>query len=244
MKRILALVIVSMVALTVFAQNIQLSNNEGIIQNNSEIIQVGSPAISELITYMNVKNTTAASMKILCRKTEMILLDSTEVTMCWGGACWPSKINLSPEPTVIAAGATSNEFVGHYSQVLFQHFKPGETVVRWTFFDMDKPSDSTTVVIKYTSWPMNVPEIAARPEMSGIYPNPASSQANFSLDIPKGTSATLVIRDMLGKEVFAQKDLSSGINQVNTSAFNDGIYFCTLMADGKMIETRKLVVKH
>jgi hypothetical protein len=228
-----------MVVLNVFAQNIQLSNNEGIIQNNSEIIQAGSPNIAELVTYMNVKNTTSASMKILCRKTEMILLDSTEVTMCWGGACWPSKIHLSPEPTIIAAGATSNEFVGHYSQVLFQHFKPGESV-----FDMDKPSDSTTVVIKYLSWPLNVPEIAARPEMSSIYPNPASAQAWFSLDIPKGTNATLIIRDMLGKSVFTQSDLSSGKTQVNTSAFNDGIYFCTLMADGKMIETRKLVVKH
>lgn len=244
MKKTAILILSVAFVIAGFSQSLQLSDNQGVIANNSEIIQAGSPQVHELSTYLVVKNISSANINVLCRKTEMLLMDSTEVTMCWGGACWPAKIHLSPEPTLINAGQASTEFVGHYSDVNFHNFKPGVSVVRWTFFDRDKPADSVTVVIKYTSYPLAVPETGVRISMNDIFPNPASDRATVSYQLG-GSGGEIMLRNMIGKTVFQEK-LTGGAGKmvINTTDLPDGIYFCTLLADGKVVKTQKLIIRH
>lgn len=244
MKKTAILILSVAFVIAGFSQSLQISDNQGVIPNNSEIIQAGSPQVHEITTSLNVKNTSAGNINVLCRKTEILMMDSTEVTMCWGGACWPAKIHLSPEPTLINAGQTSTEFVGHYSEVNFHNFKPGVSVVRWTFFDRENPADSVTVVIKYTSYPLSIPETGIRNSMTDIYPNPASDRATVSYQ-PGTYDGEILVRNMIGKTVFQQKVTGgAGKMVINTTDLPDGIYFCSMLADGKVVKTMKLIIRH
>jgi hypothetical protein len=246
MKKFSILIIFfSALVLTGISQSLQLSNSKGIIPNNSEIIQVGSPDSVELVTYISVKNISANPVNVLCRKTEYKMLDSTEITMCWAGGCYPAKVFVSPNDQLIGAGETNKDFLGHYTQIAFKHFKSGESVVRWTFFNKNNPGDSASILFKYTTYPLGVSELLAGVEMSNIYPNPASGHAQFNIALPDGLKGSVVIRDMVGKTVYNQQiEANSSKVVLNTSFLTDGIYFCSVVVDEKMVQTRKLIVRH
>ncbi|MFZ4521917.1 MAG: T9SS type A sorting domain-containing protein [Bacteroidales bacterium] len=247
MKRlILSACLLSIVAIYGYSQSLSLSNIGGTIAPNATILQVGTPDSAELITYFNVKNVSSNPVSVLCKKVELTMLDSTEITMCWAGGCYPATTNISPNSQAIPAGETNTEFVGHYTQIAFNHFKVGESVVRWVFYDRANVNDSVSVTVKYTSFPLGVDENTSRMGvLSGIYPNPASVNANCSYSMPSGAEGSIVVRDLLGSEV--QNLLlpsSTGKVSINTLDLRDGIYFCSLLIDGKVSQTKKLIVKH
>jgi hypothetical protein len=245
-KLILSVYLLSIVAFYGYSQSITLSNIHGNIAPNSEIIQAGTPDSSELITYLNVKNTGVNTIKVLCKKVELSMLDSTEMSMCWAGGCYPSGTNISPNDQSIAPGQTITEFSGHYTQIAFNHFKSGESVVRWVFFDRANPNDSVSVTVKYTSYPLGIEDSkGSRGVLSNIFPNPAAGDASCSYSVPSGARGSVVIRDIIGSTVQTQllPDATGRIN-LNTMNLGDGVYFCSLLVDGKVSQTKKLIVKH
>jgi hypothetical protein len=244
-----AIFFVIMIGITIFgfSQSLQLTDNKGVvIPNNSEIIQATGPDGTEIITYMYVKNIGTKDISVLCRKSQFKMLDSTEITMCWAGACYPASTFLSPNAQLITVGQTITDFTGHYLQIKYRPLKSGESVVRWSFFDMDNHGDSVSVQVKYYSYPLGIPEPAYRQAtLSNVYPNPASDQAHVNYELPAGTTGTVVVRDMIGKMVYRENlETLSGKATIVTQNFSDGIYFCSLLVNEKAVQTRKMVVKH
>jgi hypothetical protein len=237
---------ISAFAVAGFAQSLELSNSHGVIPANAIIIQEGSPDSIELITYMNVKNVGTKAIDVLCKKSQLSMQETTEVTMCWAGGCYPSSVNISPNAQNMAVGQTITEFVGHYLQSNFQHLQSGESVVRWVFYDQKNVNDSMSVTIKYTSYPLGVEDANTRPAvLSNAYPNPADANATFSYSIPAGTSGVVIVRNLLGATMQSERLPSvSGKYSISTGNLGDGIYFYSLMIDGKISQTKKLVVKH
>jgi hypothetical protein len=246
MKRLLlSLILLSATGLSVYAQSLELSNTQGVIPPNSIIVQEGTPDSVELITYMHVKNIGSKTIDVLCKKSELSMLDSTEITMCWAGGCYPPFVNISPNAQTITAGQTITDFVGHYTQSAFQHFKPGESVVRWVFYDKSNVNDSMSVTIKYTSYPLGVDEAkASQGALSNAYPNPASAHASFSYSIPAGAIGSIIIRNLVGSTVYTEQLRSAnGKVSISTENLSDGIYFYSLLIDGRVSQTKKLIVK-
>lgn len=244
-----AILFIFMIVITVFgfAQSLQLTDNKGVvIPNKSEIIQATGPDGTEIITYMYVKNIGTKEINVLCRKSQFKMLDSTEITMCWAGACYPAATFLSPNAQLIAVGQTITDFTGHYLQIKYRPLKSGESVVRWSFFDKANPGDSVSIVVKYYSYPLGIPEPGYRQaSLSNVYPNPASDQAHVNFELPTGTTGTVIIRDMIGKVVYRENlETENGKATINTQNFSDGIYFCSLMMDEKTILTRKMIIRH
>ena len=119
-------------------------------------------------------------------------------------------------------------------------------MIRWTFYDKTNNADSVTVVFKYISYPLGISEKASlRAELSNVYPNPASSHAGISYSFDGSAQGTLIVRDMIGKTVYSEELAdSNGKISINTNGFGDGIYFISLLVDGKITQTRKLIVNH
>ncbi len=78
----------------------------------------------------------------------------------------------------------------------------------------------------------------------GFFPNPSSETVNFHFDLSSVSykKASLEIKNALGKTIYniILKDVSSSIDL--QSVLSDGIYFGTLLLDGKIVRTSKLVV--
>ena len=166
--------------------------------------------------------------------------------MCWAGGCYGSGTFISPNDQPIAPGQTITEFSGHYTQVAFNHFKSGESVIRWVFFDRANENDSASITVKYTTYPLGIEESKVpQGSLSNIYPNPAAGDAGCSYTIPSGSQGTVLVRDLLGNSLQThQLSAISGKVTIGTMNLGDGIYFCSLLVDGKIVQSRKLIVKH
>jgi len=82
--------------------------------------------------------------------------------------------------------------------------------------------------------------------LSDAYPNPASSETKFDFKIPnEAKEAKIIIRSILGL-IMAEHLLEgrSGTKTIQTNDLTGGLYFYSLMIDGDIKVTRKLIVKH
>lgn len=246
-KLLLSVYLISIVAFYGYSQNISLSDSNGTIAPNSVLIQAGKPDTNELITYLYIKNTGSSSIDVLCKKYHLSMLDSAEITMCWAGSCYSPETFISPNAQPIPAGHIVSDFVGHYTSTRTSyHFISGESVVRWVFFDRANVNDSASVTIKYTTYPLGIEEAnACQGLLSNAYPNPASGYATCGYAVPAGSKGTIIIRDVLGSTVQTQTlSDAKGKFTMNTINLSDGVYFCSLLVDGKISQTKKLIVKH
>ncbi len=75
-----------------------------------------------------------------------------------------------------------------------------------------------------------------------IYPNPSSDFLNIKFAIPGNTKIS--VTDILGQQIFTQQVPFTKDNlQINTSRWNNGIYFITLH-NGSITDTQKIIVQH
>ena len=80
--------------------------------------------------------------------------------------------------------------------------------------------------------------------ISKPYPNPASDNTSFFVNTLQGTKPRLKLFNMLGTEV---KELALSENtrssvKVNVSDLSSGVYFYSLIINGKSVSSGKLMV--
>ncbi len=83
--------------------------------------------------------------------------------------------------------------------------------------------------------------------VTSIEDAPATGVSGVTVAVPAGIRyAALYIYDLQGKKV-EQTDVTFQAGQdvkVDTSRLTDGIYLCSLIADGKVVHTRRMIVGH
>jgi hypothetical protein len=75
-------------------------------------------------------------------------------------------------------------------------------------------------------------------------PNPANGSTTIGYELSNGfTQIQLNISDATGKIIHSQPlSESKGSVEINTSIWNEGVYIYTLVADGKVLKTKKMVI--
>jgi len=247
MKNILlALCMLSLFWISGRSQSLSLSNASGPLAPNATIIQAGTTDSAELLTHIYVKNVSSNDMGVLCKKVEFSLLDSTEVSMCWAGQCFGAMTYVSPYDQSIPAGTTCTDFVGHYTQIAYSHFKSGESLVRWVFFDRANANDSVSVTVRYTTYGLGIAESDIHEgHISGAFPNPAGDFAAVNYSLKAGFQGSVSVRNILGEEISKiVLPAESGRITISTRGISNGIYFYSLLVNEKVLQTKKLIVRH
>ena len=89
-------------------------------------------------------------------------------------------------------------------------------------------------------------EVPTKYELHQNYPNPFNPVTNLGFRIAGIGLVTLKIFDITGKEtlILTNEELSAGEYKAewNASGFSSGIYFYSLIVDGKLIDTKKMVL--
>ncbi len=78
-----------------------------------------------------------------------------------------------------------------------------------------------------------------------LYPNPVSDFLFVDYDIVYVKEAKLIIYNSIGATVYSKK-LNEKQDQlkIQVSEFKNGLYFCSLQIDGKLLNTKKILVNH
>lgn len=187
-------------------------------------------------TITNVSN---SSKDVTVQRTVNNLFAGHSSYFCWV-QCYGSQTSVAPDNITLAPGATTDVFRGD----LETNAISGISIVSYCFYDVNNPSDSVCVEYIYDATTGITEVVSSKNFISKPYPNPATTSTNFYINVVKGSkSARLKFFNMLGAEV---KDVAVAENKnslkVNVSDLKAGIYFYSLVVEGKVTTTGKLMI--
>jgi hypothetical protein len=241
-KIILSFLFASLVALTGYSQmSLSLSDSTGPIPNNSTVTYTGNSTTDEIVAYAFVTNNGTDPVPVKVKKVELYTLPGVTNVFCWG-LCFAPSVYISTTTITIDPGDTDSlDFTGH----VMPGGVSGYTLMRYVFFDESHTTDSVCFNVYFSHFPLSVGNILDQYGLSAAYPNPASGSVGFDVDLPSGSTGKIIIRNVVGNVVRElQTGNSQGKVQVDVSDLADGIYFYSLLVDGKTQATKKLVVRH
>ena len=225
-----------------FAQSFELYFEGQPLLPNAEITLSAHPDSGLiLLDTLDVKNISDITSEVYCVRSMEENVEGTNNSFCWG-SCYPPTVDTSTITVTIMAQATSYEFVGdHYPNGI-----SGVVKVKYTFYDSHDEGNQTSVFVNYDATSSNgINEKASQFTMSEVYPNPANHVATIDYDFTGINNSSIVIYNLLGT-VVEKLDVSgkSGKAKINTSLYQEGIYFYSLLFDNEVIRTQKLIVRH
>lgn len=239
MKKIFTIVFLAFIAFAANAQSLRLIRENGTTVGNNDIIEVVLDGTQEEVnTYIGYENLTDQQVGFYVKKEVFAFDDHVNpiITFCIGN-CYTGDLSelttVEPNTTV----APSDLYAFHSSYL----GDPSNASVRYTFYNAENESDRVSFTINY-KYGVGIRQADAAGKLLAS-PNPATTNVTVSYTAPSGNS-DIVIKNLTGKEVFR-----TGINggtgsvRINVTEFAAGVYFYGIESDGKMVCTKKLLVK-
>jgi hypothetical protein len=137
-------------------------------------------------------------------------------------------------------GETTDEFSCDYEP----QGNEGTTTVSYYFYDERNPDNEIGITVKFVVESSGIEEEAF---VSGLtaYPNPASEQLNLSFKLKEIDDAYVTVHNMLGAVVYQKRlDNRDNLLQLNTSGFQNGVYFYTIHNNNRMVASEKFIISH
>ena len=229
MKKILLTPLFILSAATfVFAQSLSLPNDSIYIS--------GTVNDNLLVATSTVTNTTSGMVKVRVRRTVQSVVSGTQNYFCWS-VCHGPSVSEDPDYLEINAGATRSDFYADY----LPQGQSGQSVIFYTFFNHDTPSDSVRLKVVFDVAPTGIANVEAKNNFI-VYPNPANDiiRVKYAFD----TNADLTIYDITGKMV-RRESLIAGQSDYTFSIadLRSGVYFYNLNNGKEIISMKKLIKK-
>lgn len=216
-----------------------LTEDEGELIHEQVITVNGTLDESMIFAYVDVRNDDEIPIDVRVRRVENDLVEGTENVFCWG-VCYSNTVDTSTMSINIEPGVVSEEFSGDYSPNEYE----GTSSISYYFYDERNPDNEIGVEVRFKVESTGIEEERF---VSGLrsYPVPADDylQLEFQLKAPR--NAYIAVYDMLGT-IVQRKAVNEAETtlQLNTSGFNDGIYFYSIFNKGSVVTTKKFVVAH
>ena len=193
-----------------------------------------------------VVNTGTQPISVKVSKKVISEVTGSENNICWGIACYPPFISVSPDPETIPAGGSNSSFKGDY----IPNGMPGITTIRYSFFRATGATDSVHVTVRFDA---SAAVLGTRKDLNNNaisicapQPNPANEMTTIAFSLPANSrNNKLRIFNAIGglvKEVAITQKQGTAV--ITTSNLANGVYFYTLQVDGRSVETKKLIVRH
>ena len=215
--------------------NVVESGASYIIYNN------GMDEIYELDIEFRV--TANENLRLIGKRVEEQVVDGTINYICFGQCLSPEYDETEPQPL---AADEFLDFSAHYAYNNTMEEVAGmEQIMKYYIYPANDPDNKfeINVIFKFSLY--GVEDINNVAEFSNAYPMPASNVVNFDYSFNSGVnSAMIAVYNMMGQEVM-RSDINgmSGKLSLNVSDLADGIYFYSLIVNGKTEKSSKLVVR-
>jgi hypothetical protein len=209
---------------------------------------ISADKFTEMTAYVVVENTGTDSNTYKVERIELSMTVNHSSYFCWSIDCYNPDVSLSTSSVTIAPSETNSTFYGYLTPYDSIGAYTGTSVVKYKFFNTDgaKLNDTVSVVFVYSATEVSS---LSRTRILGdndfyAYPNPAVNSLNIAFGDIKGFSnGQIVVRNILGSELINQKiNLSSNLESIDVSKLGRGVYFYSVLLDGKTVQTKKFAV--
>ena len=161
---------------------------------------------------------------------------------------------IAEKETIQDEAGDEKEWSFHYTPfpydtvtMMYNYDEPifGTQIMKYSLYTISNPEDKLIVEVSFMYSPDGVEVITNVEEFSNAYPMPANSVVNFDYSFNTSVNAEIVIYNMMGQKVMA-RDINGmqGKASINVSDLTDGVYFYSLVVNGKTEKSSKLVVRH
>jgi len=215
---------------------------------NSQIIDVNHPTLNyagseftTLTAHAEIINNGPNTLDVLCERYLENLTPNHFSYFCWI-VCYDTSTDISPTPITLGPGASTNTFEGW----LVPSNLPGHDEVTYRYYDQSGNSDTLYLTFTYDFGPTGIRNVqASKYSLNIVGPNPASTNTTFSYTISGGKQGVLLISNLLGSKVSEIRlNGKSNTQTVPVSELKSGIYMCSLIVDGSIVSSKKLIVSH
>ncbi len=241
-KILLSLAVVIITAFSVNAQSYSLSWDGETLGDT--VLLRGEPD-TEIVFHGMLTNNSSDTDTIKIIRRLVNLLPNVEHLFCWG-TCYQPNLDSIFAPAgyvILEPGQTSldYEFSGHYNA----KGVVGISTVEYTFFNKNDENEKLVVVAEYDTSPDGIDDYILRnTNISEIYPNPATNFVSIDYTLPlEVNEASVKVVNLLGSIVKEQQiNVRNNNLKMDISDIVGGIYFYSVIVNGEVLETKKLIV--
>lgn len=242
-------------AMTSTAQNsfvIYKQNTTTSVSPNS-LFDVATTAATITNNTFDVENISASTHTYNIKRYDLHLwrvnaVDTTAAQFCFASQCYGPDVTLGLFPLTLTTSANTATLGAYYSLDcdLAESTRIGYSLVKYTLFNVNQPSDSLQFTMRYNVNLINVgiKEQNLSSQELQISPNPAKDMAKLTFVSANAVAAQVTIYNAIGQKVFTQvvnTNIGSNTVPVNVSELPAGVYHVSIDADHSVI-TKKLIV--
>lgn len=242
MKKHIFFIALLSLALGLKAQTFQFTHNGNVI-NDTIYLDISSG--DERTDFFHITNLSATTKEVRVYMEKIAMATGSELLMCVPPECSADTISASTITLLPNVEFTDFDFLYFYENTMTSVIKvhlinpvtepeigslQSFVVVYKNLLSLDKP-------VKQSN----------RTTSLEVYPNPANYNTTINYTLASNySSGKIIIRNMIGQELksIPISGGSSAKQVVSTSDLPNGVYFYSIVGDGKTISTKKLIVKH
>ncbi len=195
--------------------------------------------------HAQVQNIGAVTLSVKVTRTINSLALNHVSNYCFAGVCYPSATSNSLTVNIDPGAVADSEHVTLRAD-LNPLFTDGISDVTYCAYDIDNPSDSVCISYHYYASGVGVNDLSGNSKLLGnAYPNPADHSTFISYNLSYLKNAEIVISNMLGSALNkVHLTEKTGNVEIPVGALPEGVYYYTLMNDGKRLTSKRLMVSH
>ena len=240
MKKIFLILFVCSLATAASAQSIRLFNN-GITVNDGDEVMMNFIPGETTHFYMEYANVSDENAFYRVRREDVTVPSGDVLTFCVGGSCSQTlsgEFEVEARDTITMADSS---MVFHVDYTAVKPHVLASSRIMFTFYNTDDDNDAISFYLVVA--PGTGVQQHEAVNMVSAYPNPATSVVNIQYHLSNGNAANLVIRNIVGSEIYREEIYGEGKTTISTSDMAPGVYFYGVEENGKMMGTKKLLVK-
>ena len=239
-KSIFTLIFLAVIG-CVSAQSLRFELNGTVYSDGETVVCTNDLyGFGEYVQDMQIRNLTSGDLNVVVKKEVVENLEGTTNFFCWG-MCFGPDLEVSPAVPVAANSVSAEGSLSFH--VAFDESVFGYVLMKYSAYDERNPDDKVTILVKFHKSGAGLNEVPTC-SFGHAYPNPASSVVRFNYVLSSTGNAVVGIYNLLGQEVMTQElDSFQGQLSFSVADLQEGIYFCTLLVNGKALQTEKFVVK-
>lgn len=240
MKKIYILfALILVVALGLRAQNVQFKYDGNVIGDTINFELEDSEGLrTDFIHFTNITMTPRTVLVQLHRK---IMATDADLLMCFNGNCLLDTISTTP--LALEPGVEFTEF-----DLQYLYFNKETSIGTLNILDASTMDVIGSFTARYIDKTVSLPKPLKENTIlsAEVYPNPVANNASIKYNLPSNyNNAKIVVRNMVGAVVktFDINTPGQGKVQFSTSDLQNGVYFYSIISNGKNLTTKKMIVK-
>jgi hypothetical protein len=233
--------LVTFISFIATSQSLSLKTSDGAKINNGDTITLtNANATADFTLNLAITNSSSSPIEIKAKKTELSIITGSINYFCSWTSCYQPGTYVTPDSLPLAAGASFSPFIVDYES----EGNAGKSTVMYTFYDRTDNNDSIAVIVNYIAGFVGIESNEKNVTLSKAYPNPTKNAFYLDYNFSNTQNARVEVINVIGSVVKVQEIQGlNGKTMIDVSNLNNGVYFYSVIVDGKKYVSKKLIIQ-